>query len=122
MLSSVFSVRMDVKAPIGGQGSPALLVRAVHRDGVPDELRRLRTRHTLRFQFVVDVPDGEHVRAWPRAEAEIESTGAREMSVVAAFMRDGDHLIRRANHPVFGEHRQKLVIRAVGLSDACRQE
>jgi hypothetical protein len=36
-------------------------------------------------------------------------------------MRDGDHLIRRANHPVFGEHRQKLVVRAVGVSDACRQ-
>jgi hypothetical protein len=107
--------------PLAGTGSTALLVRAVHRDGVPDELRRLRTRHTLRFQFGVDVPDGAYVRAWLPAEAEIESTGAREISVVAPFMRDGDHLIRRANHPVFREHRQKLVIQAVGVSDACRQ-
>jgi hypothetical protein len=36
-------------------------------------------------------------------------------------MRDGDHLIRSANQPVFGEQRQKLVVRAVGMSDACRQ-
>ena len=95
------------------------MVRAVHRDGVPDELRRLRTRHTLRFQFGVDIPDGAYVRAWLPAEAEIEYTGAREISVVAPFMRDGDHLIRRANHPVFGEHRQKLVVRAVEILYAC---
>jgi len=36
-------------------------------------------------------------------------------------MRNGDHLIRSADNPVFREHRQKLVVRAAGVSDACRE-
>ena len=51
-----------------GNGSPALLVRAVHGDGVPHELHHLPTRHALRFQFVVDVLDGVRERAWLLAE------------------------------------------------------
>ena len=75
-----------------------------------------------RFQFGVDVPDRTDVRAWLPAEAPVEHTGAREICVVAPFMRNGDQLIRRAaEDPVFRERRQKLVVRPAGVSDACRQ-
>jgi len=64
-------------------------------------VRRLRTVHTRRFQFGLDVPDRADVRAWLPAEAPIEHTGAREICVIAPFMRNGDQLIRTAaNHPV----------------------
>ena len=102
--------------------SRALLVRAVHRDGVPDELRGLPTCQTLRFQFVVDLPDGGQVRARLRAEARNKQSGARKISVVAAFMSNGDHLIRRADNAVSREQRQKLVIERVSVSDRGRQQ
>jgi hypothetical protein len=98
-------------------------VGAVHSDRIPHELHHLIIRQALRLQFGVDVREGGH--EWARAPviAQAKPVGARKTVGVTTFVRQRDQLIGWADvQSVTRQQREKLVVRGVGMSDACRQQ